>query len=76
MNAWEEMIIASVRFAIWAAGEGLCPADGSPQSPEDFLYIFSRRTGHDDWDGLDQLVREYLQRRQAPAVSNGDCASG
>jgi hypothetical protein len=60
MNAYEEMIFAAVRFAVWAAGEGIGPADAEPQAPEDFLYIFSRRTGHEDWDGLDQIIRQYL----------------
>jgi hypothetical protein len=70
MNAWEEMIVASVRFAVWAAGEGLAPI-GGPQGPEDFLYIFSERTGHEDWDSLDKLAREYLRSRTVP-LPNGD----
>lgn len=79
MNAWEEMIVAAVQFAVWAAGEGLAPSkkgwqapDGSPQGPEDFLYIFSRRTGHKDMGELPNLVRQYINRHKADKETPAD----
>jgi hypothetical protein len=56
------MVYEAMRFALWGAGEGLCPARGEPaESPEDFLYDYSIATDVDDWDGLPEFVRDTLK---------------
>lgn len=49
-EALRTLIRECVRFADWAAGQGIYPADGEPASvPEDFISDFLVRT---DADGL------------------------
>jgi hypothetical protein len=60
-EAMIEMVYQAMRFALWAAGQGICPARGEPaDSPEDFLFDYSKRTNVDDWDGLPEFVRQTL----------------
>jgi hypothetical protein len=43
----------SVLFAVWAAGEGITPADSEGvRAPEDFLMDFSNATGEEGWETL------------------------
>lgn len=59
--AWAELVYQSVRFANWAAGEGICPiADEPALPPDEFLLAFSEATGFEDWEGLDVGARERL----------------
>lgn len=63
-EAWRRMIVECVRFAVWAAGEGLTPAASEPaEGPEDFLFEFSKQTGFEDWDDLAELVQAKLAQR-------------
>jgi hypothetical protein len=57
-DARRELLREALRFAVWAAGEGLLPADGeTANSPECFLLAYSQATGDEDWDTLaDRLV--------------------
>ena len=51
--AMAAMIYEAVRFSLWAAGEGICPAPGeNAVAPEDFLFEYSKAVDIDDWDGL------------------------
>jgi len=56
-----EMVYEAMRFAIWAAGQGICPDEGEPcKAPEDILNDYSRRSDIDDWDALPEFVRDSL----------------
>jgi hypothetical protein len=47
------MLSEAVRFAAWAAGEGICPVDGQPaKAPEDFLMAYSEATGEEEWETM------------------------
>lgn len=51
------LIYEALRFAIWAAGEGLCPAPGElATAPEDFLFEYSKVIDADDWDGIPEAI--------------------
>lgn len=67
-QAMLEMVYEAMRFALWAAGEGICPAPGEPaKSPEDFLYEYSLRMDVDDWDGLPEYVRSSFTNGVRPS---------
>lgn len=69
-RAWAEMIYQSVRFANWAAGQGICPVEGEPaEAPDEFLMAFSDATGFEDWEGLDVGARDRLTASQAEAAA-------
>ena len=64
-DAEAKMIYEALRFASWAAGEGLAPIDGEDaQAPEDFLYVYSCKTGDEDWDTLPQRMAEKYERKR------------
>jgi hypothetical protein len=68
-QAMVEVICDALRFAAWAAGEGIGPQAGEPaKAPEDFLSKFSRRTGHEDWDQLPELILFALNRMSGPCI--------
>src|SRR5690606_20280557 len=49
----QSAIYEALRFANWAAGQGICPAEGEDATaPEDFLMAYSEATGDDDWETL------------------------
>jgi len=51
----------AMRFAIWAAGQGIMPDEGEPaRGPEDFLYEYSCAMDVDDWEGLAEVARDAL----------------
>lgn len=57
MDARENLIVEALRFAVWAAGEGIAPQDVT--GPEDFLFDYSTATGDEDWDTLpDRLLAD------------------
>jgi hypothetical protein len=59
------LVYEAMRFAIWAAGQGIMPDEGEPaQGPEDFLYEYSKAIDIDDWDGLAEVARDHI--RAAP----------
>lgn len=60
-EAMMEMVYEAIRFATWAAGQGICPDEGEPcKAPEDILYEYSQRIDIDDWDTLPEFVRDSL----------------
>lgn len=62
MTKLERLIYESLRFANWAAGEGLCPVAGENASaPEDFIFEFCREMDDPDWDRLPEIVIEALR---------------
>lgn len=47
------LIREAIRFANWAAGEGICPIAGEPATaPEEFLFDYSMATGDEEWETL------------------------
>jgi hypothetical protein len=61
LAAIEALIFESVRFAFWAAGEGICPVDGEDaRAPEDFFMAYTEATGDVDWDTLADRVRKAI----------------
>ena len=65
LTAERALIRNAIRFANWAAGEGLCPADdqGVP-APEDFLFAYSTATGDEEWDTLADRIADRLALSQ------------
>jgi len=63
MTKLETLIYESVRFANWAAGEGISPSTGeNATAPEDFLFEFCRDEMDDpDWDRLPEVVIRLLR---------------
>ncbi|GAC1587785.1 MAG: hypothetical protein NVS3B5_21150 [Sphingomicrobium sp.] len=54
-------VYEAMRFALWAAGEGIGTARCEPtDDPEDFLYDYSLAVGIDDWDGLPAVARDAI----------------
>ena len=49
----EKLIYEAVKFAYWAAGQGICPVDEEGASaPDEFLMRYSDETGDEDWETL------------------------
>ena len=62
----EALIYESVRFADWAAGEGIAPADGEPAAdPSEFIMAYLGAIDDGDGDGLAERVRAEISARQA-----------
>jgi hypothetical protein len=56
------LVYESMRFSIWAAGQGLMAAKGEPTlDPEDFLFDYSKAMDVDDWDGLAEVARDHIR---------------
>lgn len=55
MDAREKLIVDALRFAVWAAGEGISPVDG-PVEPETFLFDYASATGDEDYDTLPDRI--------------------
>lgn len=65
-EAMIEMVYEAMRFATWAAGQGICPVEGEPcKAPEDFLYEYSLRIDIDDWDALPEFVKSELSSQES-----------
>ena len=71
-----KLVYESVRFANWAAGQGICPVEGEPaMSPEDFLFEYSTALDIDDWDGLEVVARDAILAG-ASTYTNGERDNG
>lgn len=67
-HAMAAMIYEAVRFSLWAAGQGICPAPGEDAvAPEDFLFEYSKAVDVDDWDGLHLVARDAVLSALPPA---------
>jgi len=56
-NPTEELVYEALRFAVWAAGEGICPSDDQPaRPPEDFLFEYSHNMNDEDYDTLPDRI--------------------
>lgn len=56
-EAERRLVHSALKFAVWAAGEGIAPAEGEPaRAPEDFLMEYAEATGDEDWDGLPDRI--------------------
>lgn len=73
-DAERTLIHEALRFAVWAAGEGIAPADGEPASaPEDFLMDYSNATGDVDWDGLANRILAALEHVEPAPAAGAVC---
>jgi hypothetical protein len=67
-HAMASMVYEAVRFALWAAGQGICPAPGEDAvAPEDFLFEYAKAVDVDDWDGLHLVARDAVLSALPPA---------
>lgn len=65
LTAEMALIRNAIRFANWAAGEGLCPADDQGVlGPEDFLFAYSIATGDEEWATLADRIAGRLALSQ------------
>jgi hypothetical protein len=60
-SAMIELINRCIRFADWAAGEGICPAPyGDPEAPsknpDEFLSAYTEATGDEDWANVGNRI--------------------
>lgn len=56
----QELVYQALRFAYWAAGEGIRPVDYEKvPGPEDFLFDYSKATGDEDWETLAERLASY-----------------
>ena len=63
------MLSEAVRFASWAAGEGICPVEGQPaRAPEDFLMEYSDATGEEEWETMADRLPAILALSQQGQV--------
>ncbi len=57
MSPRQKLIYEAIRFAHWAAGEGLSPAPGEPaESPEIFLMDYTVETDDEFWETLAERI--------------------
>jgi hypothetical protein len=56
-----KLVFESMRFSIWAAGQGIMAERGEPTlDPEDFLFDHAKAMDIDDWDGLAEVARDAI----------------
>ncbi|MDE5451294.1 hypothetical protein GWE18_00185 [Bradyrhizobium sp. CSA112] len=69
-------IYEALRFALWAAGEGICPAPGElATAPEDFLFEYTNAIDGDDWDGVPESITSLLRESLKTIAQNRTCAT-
>lgn len=67
-----EVIREALRFADWAAGQGICPVEGEPcRAPEEFLWDYSVAEGIEDWEPIAEETASLLRSLQSEEPSNG-----
>jgi hypothetical protein len=60
-EALAKLVYEAMRFAIWAAGQGIMAEGGeSTLDPEDFLFDYSSAMDVEDWDGLAEVARDAI----------------
>ena len=68
-DAARKLIKESVRFAVWAAGEGICPARRQPaDDPEEFLFAYATASGDEDYDTLADRIEAALAASPEPVA--------
>lgn len=55
-DAERTLIHEALRFAVWAAGEGIVPVVADVRGPEDFLFDYSLETDETDWETLPDRI--------------------
>lgn len=61
MRAIPDLVYEALRFANFAAGEGICPdSDDDGRDPALFLSEYTDQTGDDDWDALPGKIRDAI----------------
>lgn len=67
------LVYEAMRFAIWAAGQGIMAERGEPTlDPEDFLFDYSKAMDVDDWEGLAEVARDAITARPNCDVQTRD----
>jgi len=64
-EALAKLVYEAMRFAIWAAGQGIMAERGT-LDPEDFLFDYSKAMDVDDWDGLAEVARDAVLHDVGP----------
>lgn len=62
-DAQKRLIVESVRFACWGAGEGIYPGKIGTRvdGPEDFFCLYSSETGDEEWETIaDRLEQQFF----------------
>lgn len=68
MSDLSELIRRSIKFANWAAGEGICPVAQSEElNPDEFLFAYASATDDTDWETLADRVAAHVE--SAPPLS-------
>jgi hypothetical protein len=71
-----KLVYEAMRFAVWAAGQGLMAQKGEPTlDPEDFLFDYSKAMDIDDWDGLPEVARDAVMNAPAQPARRGSMAA-
>lgn len=61
MSDLSELVRRAIKFANWAAGEGICPERQSEEcNPDEFLFAYSSATDDTDWDTLADRIGEQI----------------
>ena len=61
-QATKDMIFEAIRFANWAAGEGIVPVKEQPaRSPGEFLMDYAEATGDEDFETIAERMRAKVQ---------------
>lgn len=64
-DAERTLIHEALRFAVWAAGEGIAPAKGEDaRGPEDFLFDYSLETDETDWETLPDRIIAAMETKE------------
>lgn len=66
------LVMRCIRFANWAAGEGICPEafanDTDPVNPDEILFAYSSATDDTDWDTLAVRIGEQISELEELAI--------
>ena len=66
MSDLSELVRRALRFAEWAAGEGICPVAQSEElNPDEFLFAYSSATDDTDWETLADRVAAHVEKLEA-----------
>jgi len=60
----------ALRFFVWAAGEGLSPAEDDVPEPETTLFEYAVATGNEDWDNYPDTVTTALTAAYARGIED------
>ena len=66
----QRVVFEAIKFANWAAGQGVTPIDGEDASPpEEFLMAYSETTGDEDWESLPIRIAQTIRKTPLKMMS-------